>query len=285
MNSDHNPAAFAQDRTRFAPSPTGYLHFGHIVSCTYVFEGAQQQGAEVLLRIEDHDRERCRPEYEQAILEDLNWLGFKFANVITPGISSLYRQSDNDQRYQVVLDRLIKRELTYHCRCSRKDILKRTGDQASIELRYDGHCRNKAHPEEMGKTCIRLVTEDNNLEFQDEYLGRQIQNPYQQCGDISLRNRKGHWTYQFTNTIDDIEDQINLIIRGVDILPSTGRQIYLRKLLGVHTTIKYAHHPLVTDQSGKKLSKRFYSESIRDLRDSGVSAADLLVDARKFIHQ
>jgi len=123
-------------RTRFAPSPTGYLHLGHVVHMLYVWGIARAAGAEVLLRIEDHDRQRCRPEYESALLEDLAWLGLVPDVVPTP-----CRQQDREVRYAEMLEDLHARGLVYACACSRTLVLRRTG-QGGGELRYDNYCRS-----------------------------------------------------------------------------------------------------------------------------------------------
>lgn len=258
--------------TRFAPSPTGYLHLGHLVNAIYTWGLAEAWGGRVLLRLEDHDRGRCRPAYEAAILEDLAWLGFH------PGEGlPIYRQSECHARYVQVLDDLVTRGLVYTCTCSRKEIMARTGGGGG-ELRYDGHCRAQGYrPELPGGTRLRL--DDGVVSFEDLLLGPQTQHPAQQGGDLLLRDRHDNWTYQFAVTVDDWDQGVSHVIRGEDLLESTGRQIQLAHLLGRTTPALFLHHPLISDPGGNKLSKRDFAKGIRDYRAEGKTAADVLGEA------
>lgn len=255
--------------TRFAPSPTGYLHLGHLVNAIYVWGLAERWGGQVLLRLEDHDRGRCRPEYEVAILEDLDWLGLQ-----ADGGGPIYRQSERHARYVQVLDELVARNLVYTCTCSRKEIVARTGGGGG-ELRYDGHCRGQGYrPEQQGG--LRLLLDDHTVSFEDLLLGPQTQCPARQCGDLLLRDRHDNWTYQFAVTVDDWDQGVNRIVRGEDLLESTGRQIQLAQLLGRPDGAAFLHHPLISDPGGHKLSKRDFAKGIRDYRAEGHTAADVL---------
>ena len=176
--------------TRFAPSPTGYLHIGHVVNAIYVWRMAREAGGRVLLRIEDHDRVRCRPEYEVAILEDLEWLGFE----PDEGLRPLLRQSDRARLYEEALVRLRTTHHVYACDCSRKQI----------------------------------------------------------AGGVTH------------------------IIRGADLLSSTGRQLRLARMLGRRDTPVYLHHPLVLKPKGEKLSKSAADTGVRELRRAGMRAADVI---------
>ncbi len=272
MNDNRRPIS-----SRFAPSPTGYLHLGHLVNAIYVWGLTRALGGQVLLRLEDHDRGRCRLEYEAAILEDLEWLKLE-PDHGTPAEfragSTPYRQSDQGERYADILAGLVDRNLVYTCTCSRKDILARTGDQHD-ELRYDGHCRSRGyHPEVEGGT--RLLLDGRSYGFHDLCLGPQVQRPAAQCGDLLLKDRHGCWTYQFAVTVDDWLHGVNLIIRGEDLLDSTGRQLQLAQLLGCDGSPRFLHHPLIHDSEGKKLSKRDFSRSLRDYRAAGWSPGRLL---------
>ncbi|QBG48024.1 hypothetical protein EGM51_11675 [Verrucomicrobia bacterium S94] len=255
--------------TRFAPSLTGYLHLGHVLHMLYVWGIARKFGAGVLFRIEDHDLSRARPEYEQAMFETLEWLGF----VPDLGISSpaekpsAFRQSDCSEYYQSVLDELEKRELVYGCECTRRQIAEMQSEGAG-ELCYSGTCAEKGLPLE-GHT-VRFRTPGKEVVFQDLKRGEQCQIPWLQCGDFSLRDRQGQWTYQFACVCDDIRQGVGLVIRGEDILFSTARQIQLFQTLNAPVP-QYFHHPLIYDDSGRKLSKRQHSESISRLRESGLS--------------
>lgn len=250
--------------TRFAPSPTGYLHLGHLAHMIYVWGAAEALGAKVLLRIEDHDRQRCRSEYEQAIIDDLDWLGFEPDNQLTRD----YRQSDCDAIYRAALAKL---DGVYRCVCSRKEIAAHSELGEGGERRYSGFCRDKGWPEDVAHGLrVRLDSEDEA--FVDELLGPQLQNPARQCGDLLVRDRNGNWTYQFAVVVDDIRHGVNLVVRGQDLLASTGRQIQLTRLLGGGLKPRWIHHPLIANEDGAKMSKSERAPPIRDLRADGLGA-------------
>jgi glutamyl-tRNA synthetase/glutamyl-Q tRNA(Asp) synthetase len=257
-------------RTRFAPSPTGYLHLGHAASAVFVWGIAQTIEAEVILRIEDHDRGRVRPEYEKAILEDLAWLGLIQKPVF-------FRQSDHWERYLSKMEEARARGLVYACTCSRREILERTGEESKDELRYDGHCRTLGHTDQHAGIRLRLDPED--FAFNDLWTGHQVQNPSEQCGDLLIRDRDGNWTYNFAVSIDDAAEDIDLIIRGQDLLPATGRQLQLRSIFAVTKALRFIHHPLIWESPERKLSKRNGSTSLRHLREQGFSPAMVLGQA------
>jgi glutamyl/glutaminyl-tRNA synthetase len=241
--------------TRFAPAPTGWLHLGHVLNAEYVWGS----GAQVLLRIEDHDRERSRPEYEAGILEDLEWLGYR------PDILG-GRQSDRDAVYREAIDILRRQGLVYACDCTRRQIESR--GPSFDELWYSGHCRDRGLPLIDGYGWrVRI---DPGVEcFADGRLGKQEQDPSQQCGDFLLRDRRGNWTYQFAVTVDDWRQGIDLVIRGVDLLASTGRQIRLARLLGRERPPSFLHHALIMKSADQKLSKSDRDTGVRDLRAAG----------------
>ena len=248
--------------TRFAPSPTGYLHIGHVVNAIYVWRMAREAGGRVLLRIEDHDRVRCRPEYEVAILEDLEWLGFE----PDEGLRPLLRQSDRARLYEEALVRLRTTHHVYACDCSRKQI---AGE------RYDGRCRERRLADQQGRG-VRVRIEPGPEVFEDLLLGAIEHTPADQCGDLLVRDRNGQWTYQFAATVDDMLQGVTHIIRGADLLSSTARQLRLARMLGRRDTPVYLHHPLVLKPNGEKLSKSAADTGVRELRRAGMSAADVI---------
>ena len=261
--------------TRFAPSLTGYLHLGHVLHMIHVWGIARSTGGRVVSRIEDHDQSRNRPEYEPAILADMQWLGF----VPDLGISaekapipSFYRQSDCAHHYEDALRILAGKGLVYGCECSRKEIRAKQVNRSG-ELCYTGTCAEKNLS--LSGNTVRFRVPDGEVIFSDLTLGERCQTPSTQCGDFSLRDRTGQWTYQFCCVCDDIRQGINLVVRGEDILSSTGRQIQLFQALDSPAPA-YFHHPLVCDAHGEKLSKRQRSESITRLRESGVSASEVM---------
>ena len=248
--------------TRFAPSPTGYLHLGHVVNAIYVWRMARKAGGRVLLRMEDHDRIRSRPEYEAAILEDLEWLGF----VPDEGLQPLLRQSDRAHLYEGALTRLRATHHVYACDCSRKQI---AGE------RYDGHCRDRQLTDEHGRG-LRVRIDPGPERFEDLLLGPMEHTPADQCGDLLVRDRDGHWTYQFAATVDDVLQGVTHVIRGADLLSSTARQVRLARMLGRRDMPVYLHHPLVLKPNGEKLSKSAADTGVRELRRAGMTAADVI---------
>jgi glutamyl-tRNA synthetase/glutamyl-Q tRNA(Asp) synthetase len=254
--------------TRFAPAPTGYLHLGHVVNAMHVWEAARRAGGRVLLRIEDHDRQRCRPEYEHAILEDLVWLGFRADG---PAV----RQRDRDSIYRAALARLARQGLVYGCRCSRAEILGLAAQPRPSELPYPGTCRHRGIPLGDG-VGWRLRIEPGEEHFVDRLAGPQRQDPSLQCGDLLLRDRLGNWTYQFAVTVDDAEQGVTDVIRGMDLLESTARQIRLARLLGREQPPVFWHHPLVMKSATEKLSKSDGATGVRALRAAGWTAAQVL---------
>ncbi len=260
-----------QLKTRLAPSPTGLLHLGHVLHLIYVQAISRKLGATITLRLEDHDRIRCRPQFEESLLQDLEWLGFDLP-------TKVWRQSERDEVYQKELEKLMNRNLVYVCRCSRKDVQSLTG-QNDGELVYPGTCRTKNYPFGEPNTCVRLkldqAPQPAPLEFKDLFLGDLAQTPSEQ-GDVVVKDRFGQWTYQFAVVIDDLEQQINLIIRGLDLLSSTRRQMAMRTLIDPTAIVPvFAHHPLLMDEDGQKLAKRRSSEAISYLRRMGLSADDV----------
>jgi glutamyl-tRNA synthetase/glutamyl-Q tRNA(Asp) synthetase len=253
--------------TRFAPAPTGFLHLGHIVNAVYVWGIARAAGGRVLLRIEDHDRQRSRAEYERAIVEDLEWLGFSWDE-------PLVRQSDRNALYTIALDSLRAQGLVYACECTRRDI-ESSADAGAGERRYPGTCAGKTLPERAG-LGIRLRLSTDVERFDDLVKGAQVQRPSAQCGDLLLRDREGNWTYQFAVTVDDWLQGITLVVRGEDLLPSTGRQLQLARLVGRTTPPVFLHHPLVMKSPSQKLSKSDGDTGVRDLRARGWCAADVI---------
>ena len=238
--------------TRFAPAPTGYLHLGHVANAKLVWGEARARGGRVLLRIEDHDRERCRPEYEAALLEDLAWLGFE------PD-EPFVRQSERHHIYLDIAKQLDSEGLLYGCTCSRK---------IQGEVRYPGTCREVGHALTDG-IGWRLRLPENEIRFDDRWCGPQVQVPAQQCGDLLIRDRLGNWTYQFVATVDDHLQGITDVIRGVDLLESTGRQILLAQMIGRPVPAEFAHHGLIMKSATQKLSKSDHDTGIRDLRLAG----------------
>ena len=242
-------------KTRFAPAPTGFLHLGHVLNAVYVWGLARALGGQVVLRIEDHDRQRSRREYEAALLDDLDWLGFvpdiHSTDELRAGISA-GRQSDREHVYREALRRLQTRALVYGCDCSRK--------QASGSV-YSGRCRTRGLSLADG-VGWRVQLEDAH-------------------GDVLIRDRLGNWTYQWCVSVDDMVQEITHVIRGADLRDSTARQIALARLLGRETPATFVHHPLIMKSATQKLSKSDGDTGIRHLRALGWSAAGVIGHAAR----
>ena len=248
--------------SRFAPAPTGFLHLGHASNAAIVWRETRARGGRVLLRIEDHDRQRSRPEFEVAILEDLAWLGFE---ADAPAV----RQSERDDIYRQALDTLRRRGLVYACDCSRS-------------TRYPGTCRDRGLAEGSG-LGLRVRLEPSVERFVDLRLGPQTQRPSEQCGDLLVRDRDGNWTYQFAATVDDFVQSVTLVVRGVDLLDSTGRQIQLARLLGRVEPPSFLHHGLIMKTPDQKLSKSDGDTGVRELRARGWTRADVIARALSLV--
>lgn len=257
--------------TRFAPAPTGWLHLGHLVNAIWVWGIARALGGRVVLRVEDHDRSRCRAKFEAGLLEDLDWLGL-VPDLLAP------RQSERGDAYRAGLDRLGGLDLAYGCRCSRREIAALAGDLPGVETPYPGSCRALGLPPGAGDGA-RIRLEPGAERFDDLRLGPQAQDPALQCGDLLARDRAGQWTYQYCVVVDDRDQGVDLVVRGEDLLSSTGRQLRLARLLGRPAPALHLHHPLLHRPDGGKLSKANHDTGLRDLRAAGHAPEALLGEA------
>jgi glutamyl-Q tRNA(Asp) synthetase len=232
------------------------------VNALYTWGVARALGGRVLLRIEDHDRIRSRAEYEAALLEDLDWLGF----IPDEGRHPVMRQSDAPAIYRRALDELRRTQNIYACDCSRTDI----GGE-----RYVGHCRARGLSELPGRG-VRVRFEEEVVRAYDLLSGPIEQTPYTQCGDLLLRDRDGNWTYQFSVVVDDVRQGVTLVIRGSDLAASSGRQVQLAKQLGRTTPPYFLHHPLIIGPRGEKLSKSAGDTGVRELRAKGLQPEEVI---------
>jgi glutamyl/glutaminyl-tRNA synthetase len=256
--------------SRFAPAPTGFLHLGHVVNALAVWEETHSRGGGVLLRMEDHDRRRSRAHFEAAILEDLAWLGFV-------ADAPLVRQSERHDIYLRALDGLRRQGLVYACDCSRSKVAQGFNP---AELRYPGTCRDRGLADGPG-LGLRVRLDRSVERFVDARLGPREQIPAEQCGDLLVRDRDGNWTYQFCAAVDDYVQDITFIVRGVDLLESTGRQLQLARLLGRVDPPEFLHHPLVMKSATQKLSKSDRDTGVRELRQAGWTAEQVRDLARQ----
>jgi len=229
-----------------------------------------------VLRVEDHDRQRARAEFERALLDDLDWLGFRPDSYPTDAFRARAcagRQSERGAVYHDALAPLVERGLVYACDCTRKQL---------EHGPYPGTCRTRGLPLVDGMGW-RVRVDAGEESFVDQRLGPQRQTPAEQCGDILVRDRLGNWTYQWAVTVDDALMAIDWVIRGEDLLDSTGRQIYLARLLGRREPPTFLHHPLIMKSPTQKLSKSDGDTGVRDLRARGWKATDVIGHAAALV--
>ena len=271
-------------RTRFAPAPTGLLHLGHVVSALYVWGFGHAMGAEVLLRIEDHDRQRSRPEFERALLDDLDWLGFvpdRFRTDAFRAGPCHSRQSDRGPVYARAAEQLAAQGVLYACDCSRQQRERAREITFETEQACPGGCEARGLPLAGPVSWqVRLPAEPQR--FIDLLRGPLAQVP---ARTVAIRDRLGNWTYQFAVTVDDLDQQIDLVIRGEDLLGSTGTQLGLAGLLGRAVPPVFAHHPLVMHSADRKLSKSDGATGIRALREAGWPASAVIEEAARRVRR
>lgn len=268
--------------TRFAPSPTGELHLGSAYSAYVAWQRARKAGGRFLVRIEDTDIRRCRREYETSILDDLRWLGLDWNGDVR-------RQSDHFADYGEALDRLDARGLVYPCFCSRADIEREVAASGHAPHGpdgplYPGTCRHLSADERRRRLaaghehCIRLdaaraAAVAGPYEFVEE--GRApIAGQPSLMGDFVIARKDTPTSYHLSVTVDDHLQGVTVVTRGADILPSTHIHVLLQRLLGYATPL-YAHHRLMTDEVGRRLAKRDRDLTLRALRESGKTPADV----------
>lgn len=277
--SDSEPPA---PTTRFAPAPTGRLHLGHLANAIYVWGLARRFGGRVLLRIEDHDRQRCRPEYETALLDDLDRLRIAADEPSTDDLrhgQSPYRQSDNGSVYVAAFDRLAAAGRAYACDCTRSTFAawRSTHRGSWSGPGCPGGCRERALDIGPG-LGIRVALGDGD-EAWDDVLRGQSSGPVAASGDLLVCDRNGNWTYALCVVVDDLRHGVDLVVRGEDLLEATPSQIRLGWVLGRRAPPRFAHHALVRRPDGSKLSKSDNATAVGELLDAGRSANALLGEA------
>jgi glutamyl-Q tRNA(Asp) synthetase len=266
--------------TRFAPSPTGYLHLGHAYSALAAFDAAQAAGGRFLLRIEDIDTGRARPEFEAAIYEDLSWLGLIWE-------APVRRQSEHMGDYESVLAKLIARGLVYRCFRTRREVAEAIASAPHGETSdvFTGEALPEAEEAErvaagdafawrlsQKKARAALGPAYFALTFQDE-TGLVRAEPAKH-GDVVLARKEFPASYHLSSVWDDALAGVTHVIRGEDLRDSAHLHVLLQKLLDLPTPI-YRHHALVRDKDGKRLAKRSDAESLKGLREAGKTPADV----------
>ncbi len=255
-------------RTRFAPSPTGYLHLGHAFSALTAAEVARTEGGEFLLRIEDIDHTRCRPAFEAAIYDDLHWLGLEWPQPVL-------RQSEHLANYQSALDRLRDLGVVYADARTRKGAAEAalSAPQADDAAPVDSQAANPAWRLSLEAARRLLGQRYDNLGFNEYGKGWQEADPAVN-GDVVLGRKDIGVAYHLCVVVDDARQGITRVVRGHDLFDATHTQVLLQALLGLATP-QYQHHALLLDADGRRLAKRKGSKSLRDYRDDGLSPADI----------
>ena len=257
--------------TRFAPAPTGYLPLGHVANAIWTWDVARVTGGRVLLRIEDHDRQRCRAVYDTALLEDLDWLGFRAD--LGP-----FRQSDPDAvaAYAAVLDSLRRDGLVYGCDCTRSTFAAWAAGRGRpwSGPGCPGGCRDR----ELTGPVLRVTLGGGSETWMDGLVGP-CSDEVAPAGDLPIRDRHGNWTYGFCVVVDDLRQGVDVIVRGRDLLQATPVQIRLARRLGRATPPAFLHHRLIRRPDGSKLSKSAGDTGVRELRAAGLTPAEVIARA------
>jgi glutamyl-Q tRNA(Asp) synthetase len=254
---------------RFAPSPTGALHFGSLIAAAASYLDAKHHGGKWLVRVEDVDQTRCKSEWALNILRTLESLGFEWDG-------ESVTQSTRIDYYDAALEQLQSAQLLYACICSRKEI----GDSAVRGIEgpvYPGTCRNQHHA--MQGAALRVITNNDPVEFNDRIQGRISQRIESEIGDFILRRKDGLHAYQLAVVVDDALQAVTHVVRGADLLGSTARQIYLQRLLG-YATPAYLHFPVAVNELGQKLSKQTLAAGV-----NAQSARNAVLAALRFLGQ
>lgn len=268
--------------TRFAPSPTGPLHLGHAYSAIVAHDAARAAGGRFLLRMENTDLDRCRPEYEAQIIDDLRWLGLTWDGPVL-------RQSDRIGLYNRRIEPLAARGLLYPCSCTRGDIRAAlAAPQEGVEHQvYPGTCRQRDMQSRRTGDALRLnlaaafavledglfFTETGPAHAGQHRIDRDL--ALSRIGDVVL-SRKGEdiVAYFLASAFDDSDQGISHVIRGEDLFDFTPIQVILQHLLGLPTPV-YHHHALIRDEAGKRLAKRDDARALERFRAEGATPADI----------
>ena len=271
------------NNTRFAPSPTGHMHLGHVFSALFSYEAAKKLGGKFILRIEDIDSQRSGKIFEESIYEDLEWLKIKYSKDIR-------YQSEHMDDYAGAIKELQKLDMVYPCFCSRSDIkaeIMRAGNAPHEEEStiYPGTCRRLSKEERIEKLSI----ENNfawrlNIRAASKKLGGLVWNdlrlgkhtvPVGTIGDVVLARKDVPTSYHLSATLDDHIQRIGLVTRGEDLVSSTHIHKIIQVLLELKSPI-YLHHPLILDSKGIRLSKRTRAQTVKSLKASGLQKDDVI---------
>ncbi|MEQ1860327.1 MAG: tRNA glutamyl-Q(34) synthetase GluQRS [Chthoniobacteraceae bacterium] len=266
-------------RGRLAPSPTGFLHRGHARTFWIAQQRAEAAGGTLIVRNDDLDRARVRPEFVAAMFEDMRWLGLRWSEgPDLGGPHAPYTQSERLPLYRLAFERLLAAGLVFPCICSRKDVLTAAGapHAGEEEPLYPGTCRERRdHPIDVN---WRLRVPDGEvLAFTDGHFGEQRATAGVDFGDFLVWRKDDLPSYQLACVVDDALMGITEVVRGADLIASTFRQLLLYRALG-WTPPAFFHCPLVLDETGQRLAKRDASTTLRGLRAAGWTPAQILVE-------
>ena len=249
---------------RFAPSPSGRMHLGNLWACLLAWLAARSQGGGVVLRLEDLDPDRCRQEYCDQVMRDLEWLGLSWEG------EPVY-QSRRTQAYAQAFRELEEQGLVYPCYCTRAERLAASAPHRSDGLQvYDGRCRRLTQEEraELAKSrrpAFRAAVPRAEVAFRDLLQGEQREELSRDCGDFILRRSDGVYAYQLAVVVDDAYMGVSQVVRGSDLLSSTPRQIWLQERLGLPRP-EYGHVPLLLAPDGRRLAKRDRDQELGELQ-------------------
>lgn len=249
---------------RFAPSPTGRMHAGNIFAALMQWLIVRKLGGRIVLRIEDLDVERSRASFADQVQRDLETLGLTWDE-------GPYYQQGREEAYRAAFESIARRSNVYPCFCTRADLHALSAPHRGEKLVYPGICRNLTDGERACKSAdrnpsYRVEVPDSKYELDDLIQGHYEQNLAQECGDFVLRRADGLFAYQLAVVVDDAEQGINCIARGMDLLCSTPQQMFLQDLLGTAHP-NYAHVPLLVSQRDRRLSKRDNDASLEEMGD------------------
>ncbi|WP_276498734.1 glutamate--tRNA ligase family protein [Pontibacter litorisediminis] len=259
-------------KTRIAPTPSGYLHLGNALSFAITWALARQQNGTVVLRVDDLDNARFRPEYLQDIFDTLHFMGLDYDEGPADAEDFLkgYSQHLRLPRYHALLQQLVEQGVVYACPCSRKQLAALPSSTCDLHT-----CRHEQLPLHQSGIAWRIrIPEGTEVTFQDQLLQTSTVKLAEEMPDFVVQRKEGIPAYQIASLADDLQMGINTIVRGEDLLSSTAAQLYLAQLLGAEafTSINFVHHPLVADPEGGKLSKSHDSLSITEMRKGGLSS-------------
>lgn len=280
-NLNHGPAYVG----RYAPTPSGLMHLGHLSTFWKAQERARQFGGSIFLRIEDIDRERCNSEFEEKIIEDFAWLGLEWDSSAEGGP---VRQSNRLGFYQLYLLKLIEKDAVYPCELSRKEIQKAVvaTSPSTSEVIFPNSLRDLTNAAKHRRNPFSVnwrfrVPDGEQVGFTDRRSGEHRYIAGHDFGDFLVWRRSGWPSYELAVVVDDIEMSVSEVVRGEDLMVSTSRQILLYDSLKKELPAFY-HCPLVKDKNGERLAKSFDSESLQAYRSRGWSRERLLCQIREW---